>query len=160
MVEGSFAKMTHQMLKGTRVESEAKLARRIYLWFVEVNRVPVVHRWRYRMDETGTSEKPKIAGPAPQRSGCWAALISYKVSFRPAALARRPSTTRARRGVRTPRPSSCPLVHTGHSTVCKNGQERRDTANLVSDFAHAWASRVHKRTRDRPNRPPRVRACD
>ena len=27
----------------------------------EVNRVPVVHRWRYRMDETGTSEKPKIS---------------------------------------------------------------------------------------------------
>ena len=61
MIEGSFAKMTHQMLRGVRVESKAELARRIYLWFGEVNRVPVVHRWRYRMDETGTSEKPKIS---------------------------------------------------------------------------------------------------
>jgi hypothetical protein len=41
--------------------------------------------------------------------------------------------------------------------VCTNGQERRYSASLVSDFAHARASRVHKRTRDRPNRHPRVR---
>jgi hypothetical protein len=53
--------MTHQMLRGIRVESKAELARRIYLWFGEVNRVPVVHRWRYRMDEIDASEKPKIS---------------------------------------------------------------------------------------------------
>lgn len=41
MIEGFFAKMTHQMLKGIRVESKAELARRIYLWFGEVNKVPV-----------------------------------------------------------------------------------------------------------------------
>lgn len=61
MIEGFFAKMTHQMLKGVRVESKAELARRIYLYFGEVNRVPVVHRWRYRMDEIDASEKPKIS---------------------------------------------------------------------------------------------------
>ena len=31
--------------------------------------------------------------------------------------------------------------------VCTNGQERRYSASPVSDFAHARASRVHKRTR-------------
>ena len=61
MIEGFFAKMAHQMLKGIRVESKAELARRIYLYFGEVNRVPVVHRWRYRMDEIDASEKPKIS---------------------------------------------------------------------------------------------------
>ena len=61
MIEGFFAKMTHQMLKGVRVESKAELARRIYLWFGEANRVPVVHRWRYGMEEIDPTEKPKIS---------------------------------------------------------------------------------------------------
>ena len=61
MIEGFFAKMTHQMLKGIRVESKEELARRIYLWFGEVNRIPVVHRWRCRMEEIDASEKPKIS---------------------------------------------------------------------------------------------------
>jgi hypothetical protein len=53
-----FARPQH---KGIRVESKEELARRIYLWFGEVNRVPVVHRWRCRMEEIDASEKPKIS---------------------------------------------------------------------------------------------------
>ena len=55
------------------------------------------------------------------------------------------------------RPVSCPTLHTHGRPVCTSGQERCDTANLVSDFARVRAPRVHKRTRNRPNRPPRVR---
>ena len=61
VIEGFFAKMTHQMLKGIRVESKAELARGIYPWFGEANRVPVVHRWRYRTEEIDPTEKPKIS---------------------------------------------------------------------------------------------------
>ena len=56
-------------------------------------------------------------------------------------------------------PVPCPTLHTTEDNVCTSGQERRDTANLVSDFAHDKRRRVHKRTRNRPNRPPRVRLC-
>ena len=85
-----------------------------------------------------------------------AALVCSKRSFRPTARARRPLAPRARR-LPGPSPVVVSLVHTGHSTVCTSGQERRDTAGLVSDFAHAIRQRVHKRTRERPNRIPRVR---
>lgn len=61
MVEGFFAKMTHQMLRGIRVGSKEELAERIYLYFDEVNAVPVVHRWRHGMGEIDRDEKPKIS---------------------------------------------------------------------------------------------------
>ncbi len=43
--------MTKQMLKGIRVETKEELERRIYLYFDEVNREPVVYHWSYKMDE-------------------------------------------------------------------------------------------------------------
>ena len=43
--------MTKQMLKGIRVESKEELECRIYLYFDEVNREPVIYRWPYKMDE-------------------------------------------------------------------------------------------------------------
>ena len=39
MVEGSFSKMTKQMLRGIRVKAKAELADRIYLYFDEINGV-------------------------------------------------------------------------------------------------------------------------
>ena len=51
-----FSKMTKQMLKGIRVESKEELERRIYLYFEEVNREPVVYHWTYKMDEISVVE--------------------------------------------------------------------------------------------------------
>ena len=47
----------------------------------------------------------------------------------------------------------------GQSLVCTNGQNRCHAASIVSVFAHARASRVHKRTGSRLNRHLRVRIC-
>lgn len=51
MIEGFFGKMTHQMLKGIRVSSKQELVNRIYQYFDEVNEIPMVYHWKYRMDE-------------------------------------------------------------------------------------------------------------
>ena len=56
MIESFFSKMTKQMLKGIRVESKEELERRIYLYFDEVNREPVVYHWSYKMDEISVTE--------------------------------------------------------------------------------------------------------
>ena len=48
--------MTKQMLKGIRVETKEELERRIYLYFDEVNREPVVYHWSYKMDEISVTE--------------------------------------------------------------------------------------------------------
>lgn len=59
MIESFFSKMTKQMLKGIRVESKEELERRIYLYFEEVNREPVVYHWSYKMDEISVVEAVK-----------------------------------------------------------------------------------------------------
>ena len=56
MVEGFFSKMTRQMLRGIRVESREELKERIYRYFEEVNREPVVYRWKYRLEDVDVSE--------------------------------------------------------------------------------------------------------
>ena len=56
MVEGFFSKMTRQMLRGIRVESKEELKERIYRYFEEVNRDPVVYRWKYRLEDVDVSE--------------------------------------------------------------------------------------------------------
>ena len=56
LIESFFSKMTKQMLKGIRVSSKDELKRRIYLYFDEVNREPVVFHWRYKMDEISKQE--------------------------------------------------------------------------------------------------------
>ncbi len=58
MIEGFFSKMTRQMLRGIRVKSKQELVDRIYRYFDEVNEVPVVFRWKYRLDEIDSSELP------------------------------------------------------------------------------------------------------
>lgn len=50
MIEGFFSKMTRQMLKGIRVESKEELSDRIYMYFDEVNAIPVPYKWKYKME--------------------------------------------------------------------------------------------------------------
>ena len=56
LIEGFLSKITKQMLKGIRVNSKEELANRIYLYFDEVNREPVVYRWTYKMEEISVEE--------------------------------------------------------------------------------------------------------
>ena len=56
LIEGFFSKITKQMLKGIRVNSKEELANRIYLYFDEVNREPVVYRWTYKIEEISVEE--------------------------------------------------------------------------------------------------------
>ena len=56
MVESFFSKMTKQMLRGIRVKSKAELEERIYRYFTEVNREPVVFHWKYNLDDVDVSE--------------------------------------------------------------------------------------------------------
>jgi len=51
MIESFFSKMTRQMLRGIRVSSKEELAERLYQYFSEVNEVPVVFRWKYKMED-------------------------------------------------------------------------------------------------------------
>ena len=59
MIESFFSKMTRQMLRGIRVSSKKELAERIYKYFDEVNEVPVVFRWKYKMKDTNL-KNPQI----------------------------------------------------------------------------------------------------
>jgi len=38
-------------LKGIRVDSKEELVNRIYQYMDEVNDMPVVHRWKFKMDD-------------------------------------------------------------------------------------------------------------
>ena len=48
--------MTKQMLRGIRVNTKQELKERIYQYFEEVNREPVVYHWSYKMDEISVTE--------------------------------------------------------------------------------------------------------
>lgn len=51
MIEGFFSKMTKQMLQGIRVSGTEELKHRIYLYFEEINKVPVPYHWTYKLDD-------------------------------------------------------------------------------------------------------------
>lgn len=51
--------MTKQMLKGIHVCSTEELKDRIYKYFEEVNREPVVFRWTYKLDKMSVDETAK-----------------------------------------------------------------------------------------------------
>lgn len=51
LVEAFFGKLARQMLKGIRVSSKEELEERIYLYFKEVNEVPVPYRWTWGLDD-------------------------------------------------------------------------------------------------------------
>lgn len=62
LIESFFSKMTKQMLKGIRVQSKQELVNRIYLYFDEVNAVPVLYHWTYILDEISIGEaEPTVA---------------------------------------------------------------------------------------------------
>ena len=61
LVESFFSKMTKQMLRGIRVQSKQELEDRIYLYFNEVNKEPVVYHWTYKLDEI-SQEEAQAAG--------------------------------------------------------------------------------------------------
>ncbi len=51
IVETMFSKMTRTMLREIRVGSKQELIDRIHQYFEEINAMPVVFRWKYKMDE-------------------------------------------------------------------------------------------------------------
>jgi len=57
MIESFFSKMTKQMLRGICVKSKDELTERIYLYFSEVNKEPVVFHWKYNLDDIDVSEE-------------------------------------------------------------------------------------------------------
>ncbi len=60
LVEGFFSKMTRQMLRGIRVKTKDELEERIYAYFEEVNAVPVVYHWKYKLSEIDQNEPVKV----------------------------------------------------------------------------------------------------
>lgn len=54
MIEMFFSKIARGFLKHIRVESKAELKERIYQGIEEINKEPVVFRWKYKMDEIKT----------------------------------------------------------------------------------------------------------
>jgi transposase len=51
LIESFFGKMARACLKAIRVSSKDELVERIYRYIQEVNSVPVVYHWKYRMDD-------------------------------------------------------------------------------------------------------------
>lgn len=60
MIESFFSKMTKQMLRGIRVNTKEELTERIYMYFDEVNRDPVIYHWKYKMDVISESEAASV----------------------------------------------------------------------------------------------------
>lgn len=60
LIESFFSKMTKQMLRGIRVKTKQELAERIYLYFEEVNKEPVVYHWHYKLDEISDEEAANV----------------------------------------------------------------------------------------------------
>lgn len=51
MIEAFFGKMTCQMLRGIRVASKEELAIRIHQYFDEINEIPVIFHWKYKLED-------------------------------------------------------------------------------------------------------------
>lgn len=60
MIESFFSKMTKQMLRGIRVSTKEELVERIYQYFDEVNREPVIYHWKYKMDKISEAEATSV----------------------------------------------------------------------------------------------------
>lgn len=50
LVESFFGKMAQTLLRGIRVKSKVELAERILKYIDEVNELPSIYRWRYKLD--------------------------------------------------------------------------------------------------------------
>jgi transposase len=55
LIESFFSKIARSFLRHIRVESKQELVDRIYQGIEEINKNPVVFRWRYKMDEIATA---------------------------------------------------------------------------------------------------------
>jgi len=51
IIESFFSKMTRSMLRGIRVSGKDELIERICKYLDEINEMPVIFKWKYRMDE-------------------------------------------------------------------------------------------------------------
>ena len=51
IIESFFSKMTRSMLRGIRVSGKEELIERICKYLDEINEMPVIFKWKYRMDE-------------------------------------------------------------------------------------------------------------
>jgi len=51
IIEVFFSKLTRCLLKTIRVSSKEELAHRILQYLEEINREPVVYRWKYKLSE-------------------------------------------------------------------------------------------------------------
>lgn len=51
IIESLFSKMTRSMLRGIRVSGKTKLIERISQYLDEINEMPVIFKWKYKMDE-------------------------------------------------------------------------------------------------------------
>lgn len=51
IIETFFSKMTRSFLRGIRVNSNTELIQRIEAYLVEVNEMPVIFKWKYKLDE-------------------------------------------------------------------------------------------------------------
>ena len=50
LIESFFGKMAKTLLRGIRVASAEELQSRIELYLQEINKTPVVFRWKYKLD--------------------------------------------------------------------------------------------------------------
>ena len=51
IIESFFSKMTRSMLRGIRVSGKNELIERICQYLDEINEIPVIFKWKYKMDE-------------------------------------------------------------------------------------------------------------
>ncbi len=57
MIETFFSKMTRSFLRGIRVNSKQELKERIEKYVKEINEMPVVFKWKYKLDEISLQPK-------------------------------------------------------------------------------------------------------
>ena len=57
MIETFFSKMTRSFLRGIRVDSIDELKKRIKLYLAEINQMPVIFKWKYKLSEINTVTK-------------------------------------------------------------------------------------------------------
>jgi transposase len=50
LIEGFFSKLARSMLRHIRVSSKYELGERLMAFIADINREPVVHTWRYKID--------------------------------------------------------------------------------------------------------------
>lgn len=57
MIETFFSKMSRSFLRGIRVDSIEELKKRIELYLKEINEMPVIFKWKYKLDTISTVNK-------------------------------------------------------------------------------------------------------